>query len=122
MSPVAQSILAEWSAPIAVNVVVSLTTLCYLRGWLSLRRASNIFFPAWRLVAFLAGLLLLWIAIGSPLSAFEEASLTVHMVQHILLMLVVPPLVLLGAPALPLLHGLPQWFVRTTLGPFLRWH
>jgi cytochrome c oxidase assembly factor CtaG len=62
----------------------------------------------------------LWIAIGSPLSAFDEASLTVHMIQHILLMLVVPPLVLLGAP-LPFLHALPQVFVRTTLGPFLRW-
>jgi len=57
----------------------------------------------------------------SPLAAFDEASLTVHMIQHILLMLVVPPLVLLGAPAMPLLHGLPQWFVRTPVGPFLRW-
>src|SRR5450755_2576421 len=121
MSPAAQSILAEWSAPIAVNVVILLTALCYLGGWLSLRRASNIFFPDWRLVAFLAGLFSLWIAIGSPLSAFDEASLSVHMVQHILLMLVVPPLVLLGAPTLPLLHGLPQGFVRTMLGPFLRW-
>jgi cytochrome c oxidase assembly factor CtaG len=63
----------------------------------------------------------LWIAIGLPLSAFDEASLTVHMVQHILLMLVVLPLVLLGAPSLPFLHGLPQVFVRTTLGPLLRW-
>ena len=51
---------------------------------------------------------LLWVAIGSPLSAFDDASLTVHMIQHILLMLVIPPLVLLGAPSLPLLHGLPQ--------------
>jgi putative membrane protein len=34
---------------------------------------------------------------------------------------VVPPLVLLGAPSLPFLHGLPQWFVRSTLGPFLRY-
>ena len=63
----------------------------------------------------------LWFAIGSPLSAFDEASLTVHMIQHILLMLVIPPLVLLGAPSLPLLHGLPQSFVRSTLGPFLRY-
>lgn len=63
----------------------------------------------------------LWVAIGSPLAAFDDGSLTVHMIQHILLMLVIPPLVLVGAPSLPLLHGLPQWFVRTTLGPFLRW-
>jgi putative membrane protein len=120
MSPAAQSLLAEWSPPVAVNVAILLTALCYLRGWFSLRFAFPAFFSQWRLVAFLSGLFSLWIAIGSPLSAFDETSLTVHMVQHILLMLVIPPLALLGAPALPLLHGLPQWFVRTTLGPFLR--
>jgi putative membrane protein len=43
------------------------------------------------------------------------------MIQHILLMLVIPPLVLFGAPSLPFLHGLPQWFVRSALGPLLRW-
>ncbi len=121
MPPEAQSILKEWSPPIIINVVIILTALCYLRGWLSLRRSSPSLFPPSRLGAFLAGMFSLWIAIGSPLSAFDEASLTVHMVQHILLMLVVPPLVLLGAPSLPLLHGLPQGIVRTTLGPFLRW-
>ena len=121
MSPEAQSILKEWSPPVLINVVIVLTALCYLRGWLSLRRTSPELFPPWRLSAFLASMFSLWIAIGSPLSAFDEASLTVHMIQHILLMLVVPPLVLLGAPSLPLLHGLSQGFVRTTLGPFLRW-
>jgi putative membrane protein len=121
MSPEAQSILKEWSPPIIINVVIILTAVFYLRGWLSLRRFSLDLFPPWRLAAFLAGMFSLWIAIGSPLAAFDEASLTVHMVQHILLMLVVPPLVLLGAPSLPFLHGLPQSFVRSTLGPFLRW-
>jgi putative membrane protein len=121
MPPEAQSILKEWSPPIIINVVIILTAVFYLRGWLSLRRSSPDLFPPWRLAAFLAGMFSLWIAIGSPLAAFDEASLTVHMVQHILLMLVVPPLILLGAPSLPFLHGLPQGFVRRTLGPFLRW-
>jgi cytochrome c oxidase assembly factor CtaG len=121
MSPEAQSILKEWSPPIIINVVIFVTALLYLRGWLSLRRSSPDLLRPSRLTAFLAGMFSLWIAIGSPLSAFDEASLTVHMVQHILLMLVVPPLVLLGAPSLPFLHGLPQSFVRSTLGPFLRW-
>ena len=48
-----------------------------------------------------------WLAIGSPLEAFDDASLTVHMVQHLLLMSVAPPLILLGAPQLPLLRGTP---------------
>jgi cytochrome c oxidase assembly factor CtaG len=121
MTPPAQAILNEWSPPVAINVAIILSALVYCRGWLILWRASRGLIEFWRLVAFLGGMFFLWIAIGSPLAAFDEASLSVHMVQHILLMLVVPPLVLLGAPSLPLLHGLPQGFVRTTLGPLLRW-
>jgi putative membrane protein len=121
MSPEAQSLLKEWSPPVALNVTIFLTSLFYFRGWLSLRRSSPGLFSISRLAAFAAGMFFLWLAIGSPLSAFDEASLTVHMIQHILLMLVIPPLVLLSAPSLPLLHGIPQWFVRTALGPFLRW-
>jgi putative membrane protein len=121
MSALAQSILNEWSPPVTINVAIFLAAFIYLRGWLSLRRSSPELVSLGRLAAFLAGMFSLWIAIGSPLSAFDEASLTVHMVQHIFLMLVVPPLVLFGAPSLLLLHGLPLWFVRSTLGPFLRW-
>ena len=121
MSPAAQSLLNDWSPPIALDIALLLTSAIYLRGWLSLRRSSSSIFSVWRLSAFFAAMFFLWFAIGSPLSAFDEASLTVHMVQHILLMLVVPPLVLLGAPAVPLLHGLPQFFVRFFVGPVFRW-
>ena len=120
MSPAAQSVLNEWRAPVALDVVLLITALLYLRGWMFLRRSSAGLIPAWRLAAFLTGVASLWIAIGSPLSAFDEASLTVHMMQHILLTMVAPPLLLLGAPALPFLHGLPQWLVRRILGPVFR--
>lgn len=121
MSPEAQSILREWSPPIVINVAILLILFVYLRGWLQLWRSSPRLIARSRAATFLAGMFCLWIAIGSPLAAFDESSLTIHMVQHILLMLVVPPLLLLGAPSMPLLHGLPQWLVRTTLGPLLRW-
>jgi putative membrane protein len=120
MLPQAQAILNDWSPPLWVNFALALTAIIYTRGWLLLRRSSPELLKFWRLATFLGGLFFLWVAIGSPLAAFDEASLTVHMVQHILLMLVVPPLVLLGAPALPFLHGLPEWLVRTTVGPILR--
>lgn len=61
-----------------------------------------------------------WIAIGSPLEAFDDVSLTVHMVQHLLLAAVAPPLLLLGAPELPLLRGLPRSLARGVVSPFLR--
>jgi putative membrane protein len=120
MSPAVQSLLNEWTPPVTLHVVLLLIAIVYLRGWLSLRRSSPGLISESRLAAFLSGMFCLWVAIGSPLSAFDDASLTAHMIQHILLMLVVPPLVLLGAPALPLLHGFPVWFVRVVLGPILR--
>lgn len=121
MTSEAQSILREWSTPIGVNVALCLTILIYARGWFRVRAAFPNLIPLWRLAAFLAGIISIWIAISSPLAAFDEASLSVHMVQHLLLMAIALPLILLGAPALPLLHGLPQKIARDIVGPFLRW-
>jgi len=38
------------------------------------------------------------------------------MVQHVILLMVAPPLIWLGAPLLPMLHGLPKHLWRTWLG------
>lgn len=68
-------------------------------------------------VAFLAGVAVLWLALGSPLHLIgEQALLSVHLLQHLLLGLVVPPLLLAGLPrwlAEVLVHPRP---VRSTLG------
>jgi putative membrane protein len=121
MSSEAQSLLNQWSPPLVLDALILLAAIFYFRGWLGLRRSSPGLIGSLRLVAFLTGMFALWFAIGSPLEAFDDVSLTVHMIQHLLLMVVVPPLVLIGFPALPLLHGLPRWFVRTPLGAVLRW-
>jgi cytochrome c oxidase assembly factor CtaG len=86
-----------------------------------LRSAFPNLLSPWRLAAFFAGIISIWIAIGSPLNAFDDVSLTVHMLQHLLLMSLAPPLILLGAPQLPLLHGLPQPLARGVVSPILRW-
>jgi len=116
-----QAAYESWSVQYPVTVVLVLAALFYLQGWLRLRKALPKTIPAWRLAAFMGGLFSLWIAVGSPLQEFDEALLSIHMVQHILLMGVAPPLILLGAPALPFLHGLPHRLVRGLLGPILRW-
>jgi putative membrane protein len=116
----AQAILESWSAPIGVNVSLCLAALVYTTGWLRLHKVFPNLISIWRLAAFLAGIVSLWIAIGSPLEAFDDVSLSVHMVQHLLLMAVAPPLILLGAPALPLLRGLPRT-IRGAVGRLLRW-
>jgi putative membrane protein len=120
MTTDAQAILESWSAPIGVNVSLCLAALVYTTGWLRLHKVFPNLISIWRLAAFLAGIVSLWIAIGSPLEAFDDVSLSVHMVQHLLLMAVAPPLILLGAPALPLLRGLPRT-IRGAVGRLLRW-
>src|ERR1700687_3465187 len=108
MTPNAQVILESWSAPIGVNVSLCLAALVYTIGLLRLHKVLPNLISTWRLAAYLSGIFSLWIAIGSPLEAFDDMSLSVHMVQHLLLMAVAPPLILLGAPTLPLLRGLPR--------------
>jgi putative membrane protein len=120
MSPIAQAVLHSWSLPIPVTCALLLVAMVYLRGWLDLHSSLPNMIPAWRRAAFLGGLFTLWIAVGSPLAAFDDVRLSLHMVQHLLLMAVAPPLILLGAPAQPLLHGVPQGLVRGLLAPVLR--
>ena len=63
--------------------------------------------PAWRVVCSLSGLLLVWVAVGSPLAALDHEWLTAHMAQHVLLMSVAPPLIWLGVPVVSMQHELP---------------
>src|SRR6202008_1401173 len=115
-----QAGLQSWTIPVWPTLAAILMACVYLRGWLHLRTASANVIPAWRALSFLLGLFLIWVAVGSPLAAFDEQMLTVHMIQHLLLMTIAPPLMLVGAPVMPLLHGLPRQFVQSTLGPWLR--
>jgi len=96
-----------WSFPLLITSAVALIALAYSRGWFRLRSDSPNRTPAWRVAAFVSGLFFLWIVVGSGLSAFDHDSLTVHMINHLILMTVVAPLTLLGAPGRPLLRGLP---------------
>jgi cytochrome c oxidase assembly factor CtaG/polyferredoxin len=94
--------------------------LLYLRGWSKIRRTRPLLFPPWRAWCFVGGLFSLWIAIASPLDTLDSLLLVAHMTQHLILMSVAPPLLLLGAPAVPLLRGLPRSVLRDGLGPFFR--
>jgi putative membrane protein len=91
---------------------LALVALVYTRGWFRIRRSFPSAISARRLAGFMAGLSSLWIAVASPLAAFHHALLSVHMVQHVVLMAVAPPLILIGAPYLALEFGLPRGLAR----------
>ena len=54
-----------------------------------------------RAAAFYLGLLTIVVALDSPLDVLSDKLFAAHMTQHVLLLTVVPPLLLLGEPSLP---------------------
>jgi cytochrome c oxidase assembly factor CtaG len=82
----------------------------YFRGWLpGSSGLSGI--QTWRAISFIVGLSSIWVAVASPIASWDAELLTVHMVQHLLLMTFGAPLILLGAPVRPFLFGLPRSFM-----------
>ena len=120
MSSEVREIFAEWSPPVFLTAALLLSAILYIRGWFAIRKTRPTQFPAWRLAAFLLGLAVIWGAIASPLDGFADIMLSAHMLEHLLLMSFVPPLVLLGAPAVPMLRGLPRPLTIHVLGPLFR--
>jgi putative membrane protein len=73
-----------------------------------------------RMICFGAGLLAIVVAVDGPPDVLSGVSLSAHMVQHLLLQLVAPPLLLLAAPLSLLLRADPPWLPRRALVPVLR--
>ena len=55
------------------------------------------------------------------MDVFNGFVLTAHMLQHMVLMMLAPPLILLGAPLIPMVRGLPIFAAREFAGPFVNW-
>jgi len=118
---VVEAALGSWRIEFLPLAAILCALGFYLRGWLRLRRLVPARFPAWRLLSFAAGLGCVFVAIASPLDAFAGLLLQAHMVQHLLLSMFGPALILLGSPFLPVLRGLPRVIAVEVLGPFLSW-
>ena len=93
--------VAGWSFDLPFFYVVLMAALWLWggRGGMPARR--------WRTVAFWTGLASLVIALDSPVDTLAEKLLWVHMIQHLVLLTVAPPLLLLARPGPRLLRALP---------------
>jgi len=105
-------ILAAWSWPLWPAIGIVIAGVLYLRGWRALQRTRSRELPRWRAICFFGGLLAIWVALASPIDALDDFLLAAHMLQHFTLMSVAPPLLVLGAPLVPMLRGLPRWVIR----------
>jgi putative membrane protein len=109
-----------WNPLVISNL--ALVSFLYLRGlrgiWQRAGRGRGVTFR--QAGTFGAGVLTLFIALLSPLDHVSDELQSAHMVQHMILMNVAAPLLVLGAPGLVMLWGLPmRW--RNRAGRWLRW-
>ncbi len=104
----AEALFTKWDIPWGVTVALALAAVIYVRGWVRIRRTRWDLFPVWRMVAFLGGVVAIFVAVASPLDTFSESLLFMHMAQHFVLMSIAPPLMVLAAPVVPMLRGLPR--------------
>ena len=110
-----------WAFDLWVAVPLGLAVIVYVRGWRWLHQRLPQRFGVGRLAAFIGGIIAIGAALESPLDALGAQWLQAHMVQHLLLMMVAPPLLWLGAPLLPMLSGLSIWLLRRWVGALIAW-
>jgi putative membrane protein len=121
--PAPHDLWSSWNWDPIILLSLTLAGWVYATGLQKLRRRTKHSLLTWRTISFVAGSLTLFLALISPLDALSTALFSAHMLQHILLIVVAPPLFVLGiSPALFLLaFDLP---VQRTLGQYwkmLRW-
>jgi cytochrome c oxidase assembly factor CtaG len=88
--------LGAWTADVAL-VLQAAAVVLYLLGVRRLA-ARGRRWSRWRTMSFLAGVLVLVVAVPSGLASYDDKVFVVHVGQHLLLMMVAPPLLALGAP------------------------
>ena len=76
--------------------------------------------PRWRTASFLTALALLAFVVMGPIGAFDDELFWAHMVQHVTIMMLVAPLLLIGAPVLLALRASGRETRRRLLVPVLR--
>lgn len=120
-----------WSFEYWVVIVLMLSLVLYVMGWLKLRTRSRhgSIVQIHRVAAFMAGWLALGLSLCSPLDTWSDALFSVHMLQHETMMIVAAPLLVIGRPLPFWLWAFPHagriWFAELFRGPlwrrFWRW-
>lgn len=74
----------------------------------------------WQKASFFAGILVLFAALQSPMEPLAEHYFAIHQLQHLLVRMVGPLLLLLGAPLTPMLRGMPPWLRQSLVRRLVR--
>jgi cytochrome c oxidase assembly factor CtaG len=124
-----QAVISVWQFAPVVTGLVAVSAGLYLWGLRRVaRRQRSAPWPAWRTGMFLGGLAVVVLATESGIGAYDNVLFWDHMVQHLMLIMVAPALLIAGQPVTLLLHAsrnpLHTWVKRALRSPvvsFLTW-
>jgi cytochrome c oxidase assembly factor CtaG len=121
-----QQVLGRWEfAPVVTVLAVALAVL-YLEGaWRVARRHPARPWPWWRTGMFLGGLAVVVLATESGIGAYDDVLFWDHMIQHLMLIMVAPAMLVTGQPVTLLLHAsrnpLHTWVKRAVRSRVVTW-
>ena len=99
-------LVSQWQFAPVVTGFVAVAAGLYLWGVLRVRRRHPARpWPLHRSALFLGGLAVVVIATQSGIGSYDDVLFWDHMVQHLLLLMVAPPMLVVGQPATLLLHA-----------------
>jgi putative membrane protein len=97
----------NWSFDVPLVLVIDAAILYWLGNRHTVTAPRREAEQRWRSVCFYTGLVVLAIALSSPIDGLSEELFWAHMVQHVLLLVVAPPLIVVARPWVRLWRFLP---------------
>lgn len=91
-------LLTSWQPNPVWDVLLLAALASYTAGLVLARRRGSGRLPWYRVVAFLLGMLTLVASLNTAIETYSHLLFWVHMVQHLLLIMVAPALLVLGSP------------------------
>ncbi len=120
MDPTLSVLLLSWAWRPEILLTLGLAAAIHLVGrWRLKKRGSTHLVSPWRSLAYLSGLVILGIALMSPIDVLSGQFFYMHMIQHLLLVMIAPPLLLIADPMPVMMWGLPA-ALRLEVGRWLR--
>ena len=117
-----KDLLTLWMPWPQIILILVASGVLYGTGWWRLRqRGAHRLANGWRLASFLGGLAALGIAMLSAVEVLYDTLFTLHMVQHLLIMMVGAPLLMLADPYPFVVWGLPPNTRRALIDLLTPW-
>lgn len=131
MSPFLQSLLLSWNWRIEIILPLLAAGVLYVLGWRRLRATTRERMASrsgewtnprpplaagWKPASYVAGLVVVAVALMSPIDVLGGQLFYMHMIQHLLLVMIAPPLLLIATPFPMIMWGLPRRPRRNVAG------